>query len=279
MEFFAHPQYCNVEGHKLAYYRAGQGEPLLLVHGITTYSFIWRKVIPFLVPHFDVIAIDLLGCGKSDMPLSVSYSIKTHALRIKALLEDLNLSETHLVTHDVGGGIGQICAAQFPNKWKSLTMINPVGYDYWPVQPIIAMRTPILRLFAMASLDFGVFKIIVKRGLFHKQNLTDELMSHFWMPMKTRAGRKAFLHFARCLDNQDLIEIENQLKQLDLPVLIIRGDADPYLTLSITERLHEDIPQSKFLRISTGAHFIQEDEPEMLADHFQAFLRGLPVHA
>jgi len=77
--------YCIVAGHKLAYTRQGQGEVVLLVHGITTYSFIWRKVIPTLAKSYDVIAVDILGCGASDKPLDVSYAIKDHAEMLQFL--------------------------------------------------------------------------------------------------------------------------------------------------------------------------------------------------
>ena len=70
----------KISGHAMAYLRVGRGEPVLLAHGITTYSFIWRKIIPILSKDYDVIAIDLLGCGDSDKPLDVSYAIKDHLI-------------------------------------------------------------------------------------------------------------------------------------------------------------------------------------------------------
>jgi pimeloyl-ACP methyl ester carboxylesterase len=107
---------------------------------------------------------------------------------------------------------------------------------------------------------------MVLRGVYHKELVDSELMDLFWMPMRIREGRKAFLHFAKNLDNQDLMEIESNLRGLDLPVLIIRGDADLYLSETISERLHREIPDSQLERIPTAGHFIQEDEPEILAD-------------
>ncbi|NJK93867.1 MAG: alpha/beta hydrolase, partial [Bacteroidales bacterium] len=140
------------------------------------------------------------------------------------------------------------------------------------VQPIIAMRTPIIRQIAMASLDIGMFELIVKRGLYHKTHLSDQLMALFWKPMKTSTGRKGFLHFAKCLDNKNLTEIENDLRQLTIPVLIIRGDADVYLSDSISEKLHSEIPNSELIRIETAGHFMQEDEPEKISASILNFI-------
>jgi 2-hydroxymuconate-semialdehyde hydrolase len=261
----------TISGHSMAYHREGKGEPVLLVHGITTYSFIWRRIIPLLSPKFDVIAVDLLGCGDSDKPLDISYAIKDHAARLHEFVTGLGLERFHFVGHDLGGGMGQIFAVRHPEMLYDLTVINTVAYDFWPVQPITALRTPVLRFFMMASFDLGTFKLVVKRGLYHKERTTDELMELFSEPMKTAEGRKAFLHFAKCLDNHNLMEIESNLRELAVPLLIIRGDADRYLGAAISERLHREVPGSRLVRVSTGGHFIQEDEPDRIAQELSAF--------
>lgn len=263
-----------VSGGACTYYRIGRGEPVLLVHGITTYSFIWRKIVPLLAAKYDIITVDLLGCGDSDMPLDVSYAIKDHAERLKEFVTSLGIEKFHFVGHDLGGGMGQIFAVRYPDMLFDLAMINTVAYDYWPVQPIIAMRTPILRQLMIAAVDMGAFGLIVKRGFYHKELVTDELMDLFMKPLKKSGGRKAFLHFAKCLNNADLMEIAENLKKLTLPVLIIRGDADPYLGAMIAERLHQEIPGSRLIRIAAGGHWIQEDEPEQTAQSLLAFFEG-----
>ena len=265
---------CSVSGHQLAYHREGTGEPALLVHGITTYSFIWRRIVPLLSAQYDVISVDLLGCGESDKPLDVDYSIKHQTDLLSEFVAQLGISTFHYVGHDIGAGIGQIFAVRYPEHLFDLTLINTVAYAFWPVQPIIAMRTPIIRQLAMATLDFGTLKLLVKRGIYHKDRVTPELMDLFGMPMKTREGRKAFLHFAECLNNQHLLEIEEALREMRLPVLIIRGDADFYLSSEISHRLHQEIPGNKLVRIATGGHYIQEDEPQQVVDNMMCFFEG-----
>lgn len=260
------PLFARVEGGRLAYRRSGAGDVVLLVHGITTYSFIWRRVMPLLVAAgYDVIAVDLLGCGDSDKPLDLSYSLTAHAGYLEAFLAALGVGKVHFVGHDLGGGIAQIFAVRHPERLHSLALVNAVAHDFWPVQPIVAMRTPIIRQIMMAAVDAGALKLIVKRGLFHKERLAPELMELFMKPLRTSEGRKAFLHFAQCLDNRDLVDIAPELRRLALPVLIVRGDADVYLNSGIAERLHAEIPGSRLERIATGGHFIQEDEPDQLA--------------
>ncbi|MBN1922610.1 MAG: alpha/beta hydrolase [Anaerolineae bacterium] len=262
---------CDVFGYQLAYHRDGSGETALLVHGITTYSFIWRRIVPLLSAQYDVISVDLLGCGHSDKPLDVDYSIKHHTDLLHEFVAQLDICPFHYVGHDLGAGIGQIYAVRHPEQLFDLTLINTVAYDFWPVQPIITMRTPIIRQLAMATLDFGTLKLLVKRGVYYQDRVTPELMDLFWVSMKTREGRKAFLHFAKCLNNQHLLEIEEALREMSLPVLIIRGEADFYLSSEISQRLHREIPGSKLVRIATGGHYIQEDEPQKITDSIMRF--------
>ncbi len=261
-----------IEHQELVYYRMGEGEPILFIHGITTYSFIWRNVIPGFIENYDVITVDLAGCGDSSKNIDDSYSLKNHSRMLLELIDKLELTKIHLVCHDVGGGIGQIMAVHRPDQILSLTLINAVAYDFWPVQPIISMRTPVIRQLAMASLDLGVFKFIVSRGVYNRGNVNDKLMDYFWKPMKTTEGRKAFLYFAHCLNNNDLLEIIDDIHALKMPVLIIRGEADIFLSRKISEKLHENINGSKLVSIRTGGHFIQEDEPKLLANLILEFI-------
>lgn len=262
---------CDVDDHRLAYRRSGSGEPVLLVHGITTNSFIWREIIPSLETGFDVIAVDLLGCGESDLSLDLDYSITAQAELLAAFIHELGIAPSHFVGHDIGGGIAQILAVRHPDLLRSLTLINPVGYDFWPVQPIIAMRTPILRQLVMSTIDFGMLRLVVKRALYHRELLDDQLMGLFWDQMGTTERRKAFLRLARALSNDNLTSIEDKLRTIDIPTLILRGDGDVYLSDEICTRLHGDIPNSRLERIATGGHFVQIDEPVWVADNLKRF--------
>ena len=272
----ADTQKLQIQGHNLAYHRQGHGSPVLLVHGITTYSFIWQNLFSRLARQHDVVAVDLLGCGDSDKPLDVSYGVAAHADRLEAFTQALGLGPFSFIGHDVGGGIAQRFAVKYPDRLTHAVVMNGVAFDYWPVQPIITMRTPIIRQMAMATLDMGALKLIVKRGVFHKDRVTPELMSQFEKPMRTREGRKAFLHFAESLDSRDLTEITEDLRRIRIPFLIIRGMDDMYLSAEIAHRLHREIPGSRLVEIPEAGHFIQEDQPDRLVEELNAFLRPDP---
>jgi len=255
----------------MAYRRAGAGPAVVLVHGMATYSFIWREIAENLRHEYDVIALDLLGCGESDMPLDVSYSLTDHARRLHLFAAELGLPAFHLVGHDLGGGIAQIYAVDHPEMLRDLILVNTVGYDFWPVQPITALRAPVIKQLIMATLDKGLFRQMILRGLWDPDKLSPEVMRDFLAPLQTAAGRKAFLHFARCLDNHNLTDITEDLRRLDVPTLILRAENDRYLSGVIAQRLSEDIPGSLLVRVPRAGHFIQIDQPDLLSASLRKF--------
>jgi len=263
----------TVAGRRLAYRRRGAGEPVFLIHGITSNSFIWDEIVSLISDDFETVAVDLLGCGGSDLTLDADYSISAQAELLAGLIRGLSISPCHVVGHDIGGGVAQILAVRHRDLVRSMTLLNPVGYDFWPVQPIIAMRTPVLRQLAMATIDFGMLRLLVKRALFHRDRLDDDLMGRFWDQMGTPERRKAFLRLARALNNEDLLAITDDLKTLALPTLLLRGEGDIFLSREICGRLRADISGSRLETVDTGGHFIQLDEPEWVAEHLTEFMR------
>jgi len=264
----------KINGINIAFRREGSGQPILLIHGISSNSFIWNDIISNLSNNYDLIAVDLLGCGQTDKANNISYSIKSQALLLTQFINKLGLDKVHLIGHDVGGGIAQIMTVRNPELFYSLTMINTIAYDYWPVQPIITMRTPIIRQIALSTLDFGAYKLIIKRAFYYKEKVTKELMDQFWQQMNSRESRKVFLRFAKALNNKNLLEISDDLKKINFPVLIIRGDADVYLDKTPSLRLHENIPTSTLKIISTAGHFAQIDEPDIIAEFVSDLISG-----
>jgi len=267
--------YLESKGKRFAYMRSGVGEPVLMVHGITTYSFIWRKLIGYLDNDFDLIRLDLLGCGASEMSVSFDLSLKNHAEEIIGFLDVLGLEKVHLIGHDLGGGISQILAVRYPSRIKSVILMNTVGYNYWPVQPIVAMRTPIIRQLAMAAFDVGYHRTIVKKALYNDSAFTRELLDLFLVNFRDSLARKSFLHFARCLDNNNLMEIAEQLKQVTMPVLILRAEKDVYLSSEISDKLNSDIPGSIFKVIPGSGHYMQEDAPAEISEEIRMFINSV----
>ena len=260
-----------VGGHPMAYNRKGRGEPVLLVHGILAHSFIWRDVVPRLAERHDVLTVDLLGCGDSTMPMSLSLSLKAQADYLAELIHWLGLGRVHFVGHEVGGAIGQVLAVRHAKTVRSLTLVNSVAGDLWPAFPLNALKTPFLRHVILSLLDAGLSSWLVRRALSHREKVTEQLMNEYHRPLQTLTGRQALLHFARSLEAGDLVAIEPELRKLAIPVNVVWGTGERYLPAATPERLVATFPGCKLRKIEGAGHLVPIDEPAKLAE---ALLEG-----
>ncbi|MCB1192887.1 MAG: alpha/beta hydrolase [Leptospiraceae bacterium] len=264
--------YISIGKNRIAYKQRGKGKKVILIHGVLSYSFLWDEVIEDLVDEFELIAVDLLGCGNSDKPKGVDYSIVAQAEMLKNLILQLEIAPLHLIGHDVGGGISQILATKYPKLFIDLTLINSVGYGYWPVQPITTMRLPIIRRLTSSIVNPTLLKMVLGRAIYHKERLTPQLINKFWYPFQTPEGKAGFVQLIKCINNRMLIEITQNLRNLKLSTLIIRGDADAYLSRNISQELVKDIPNSRFEVVPFAGHFIQIDEPKLISRLMREFM-------
>ena len=112
-----------IEGVKLHYLAAGHGPGVILLHGYTQTSRMWRPIIPLLAEKFTVIAPDLPGIGDSSIPES-GIDMKTSAVRIHALVTSLGLKNVRVVGHDIGLMVAYAYAAQFPAETEKLAVMD-----------------------------------------------------------------------------------------------------------------------------------------------------------
>src|SRR5262249_39490085 len=123
---------AKIDGIKLQYLTAGHGAPVILLHGYTQTSRMWKPIIPVLARKFTVIAPDLPGIGDSDIPAD-GLDMKTAAIRIHALVKSLTAEKARVVGHDIGLMGAYAYAVQFPADVEKLVVMDAFlpGVDGW----------------------------------------------------------------------------------------------------------------------------------------------------
>ena len=124
-----------IDGHRISHGTHGDGEPVVLIHGTPSSSYIWRNVVPELVAAgYRVHLFDLLGYGLSERPwdAAVDTSVSGQVPIVENLLSVWALDRTHIIAHDIGGGIAQRFCIFNPQMVRSLTLIDTVSFDSWP---------------------------------------------------------------------------------------------------------------------------------------------------
>jgi pimeloyl-ACP methyl ester carboxylesterase len=127
---------------RVAWTDLGKGEPVILLHGIPTWSFLYNEVIPLLAPHNRVIAPDFLGHGYSDKRDFFDRSLLVQTDMIILLMDHLGVERADFVGHDTGGGVALIMAIHHPERVARLVLTNVVAYDSWPIDDMIALGNP-----------------------------------------------------------------------------------------------------------------------------------------
>src|SRR6476661_10924878 len=127
---------------RVAWTDLGQGEPVILLHGIPTWSFLYNDVITLLKQHCRVIAPDFLGHGYSDKRDFFDRSLLAQTEMVLRLMDHLGLERADFVGHDTGGGVALIMAIHHPDRVARLVLTNVVAYDLSPIDDMIALGNP-----------------------------------------------------------------------------------------------------------------------------------------
>jgi pimeloyl-ACP methyl ester carboxylesterase len=116
-------KFATIDGIKIHYFTAGHGPAVILLHGYTQTSRMWRPLIPKLTDKFTVIAPDLPGIGESDIPKD-GLDMKTAAIRMHALAKSIGITKARVVGHDIGLMVAYAYAAQFPSEVEKLVVMD-----------------------------------------------------------------------------------------------------------------------------------------------------------
>lgn len=281
-----------VDGGDLAYLDAGprDGMPVVLVHGMPTSSWLYRRVADRLATAgVRAIAPDLLGFGASDKPTGREvYSVARQAERLVALLDHLNLPAATFVVHDLGGPWTFELAERHPGRIAGLVVLNTSAYAelMTPPQQVRLVGGPLgpIMLALMGSragrpLIRTFFADFTHTGRALSRDATD---GH-WQPLH-EGGTRAFRAFALDLDAAmaQFARHAAALRRLDVPATVIWGTADPVLRHDLLiPRFTSDlkIPAADVHLLDRAGHFLTEDRPDDVADLITAFVQSrIPGH-
>ena len=267
-------KYVEVDGLNIHYLEAGQGDPVLLIHGFPTSSHLWRNVIPELSSNHRVIAPDLPGFGRSDKPLDVKYNYRFFERVLDGFLEALGVTNTVLVVHDLGGPVGLHWGLGRLERITKFVILNTLVYPEtsWAVKLfLISLRVPGVRDYVVSP---GGIVGAMKLGVEHKKRLNRETLTPYTAPFTDVAARKGLIKAGSGLSVKGLAEIGQGLRNIQVPVRIIYGTNDRILPdiAKTVARMQQDIPQAESTALRGCGHFLQEDEPQQLGRLMADFL-------
>jgi haloalkane dehalogenase len=253
------------------YEEQGDGNPVVLLHGNPTSSYLWRNVIPELTGQARCLAPDLIGMGRSGKP-DIAYRFADHARYLDAWFKELEVDGVTLVGHDWGGALGFDWACRHPGRVRGIafmeTVVHPLTWDDWP---------------AWAREMFQAFRrpgegeeLILDRNLFVEQvlpnamlgTLSSEELDTYRAPFTKRAYRRPTLAWPREIPiDGEPADVTRRVQAYDtwlassteVPKLLLTFDPGAIMTPPPITWCRDHIAALDVEHVGPGLHFVQED--------------------
>jgi pimeloyl-ACP methyl ester carboxylesterase len=267
----------------VCYRRAGDGAPLVLLHGYPLCGLTWRRVVPGLSRQFTCYAFDLVGLGHSISSDSNDFSSQGQAKVLQRALALLGVEQYALLANDSGGWIARELALLEPDRVTHLILTNteiPGHRPPWVWFYQILARLPggsylfqmmlSSRAWRRSGMGFG--------GCFQNHDLIDgEFAEIFLAPLLACRSRiSTALRFLLTMKFRRIDEFRQLHHGLTMPVAFVWGAADPTFPEARARRMTSQFPMIKqFTSISAGKLFVQEEFPESLIKHVLEFLTSV----
>ena len=285
---FAH-RFVDTPMGAMHYVDEGAGDPVLMLHGNPTWSFLYREFIAALSGTHRAVAPDHIGFGLSDKPADESaYTLEAHVRNLEALVLALDLRRVTLVVQDWGGPIGLAVAARHPERVRAIVVLNTFGF--YP--PVDGMDPERLRLPAPLRLmrTAGLGDLLVRRlGFFERRAMPTAVANkHRYRAVRhaytdvfegapDRAGVMAFPRLIPTTSTHPsarilLEETGPFLQGFEGRSRIFWGGKDPFIPAEALDAWRRRLPEAEVTELPEARHYLQEDAPEVLIPAIRAFL-------
>ena len=262
-------RFVNAGGVRTHVALAGEGPPVLLLHGWPQHWYLWRDVIPTVAPHARVIAPDFRGAGWSDVPKD-GYDRDQLKRDVLAVVDELGVDEFTVAGHDWGGYVGFLLALEHPERVRALLAINvippwpprdrKVALDSWRFLYMPVLSTPGLggwvgRTLGPRALPEDVREAFASRLGGERARATERLYRTFFFRELPRLLRGRY-----------------SAADLRVPTKLIFGQRDVVIT---TRAIHDAVAQSDAIELELvpdATHFVVDEKPELVADRLLALL-------
>jgi pimeloyl-ACP methyl ester carboxylesterase len=254
----------------VAYDIIGGGDPLVLVHGTPSSSYLWRNVVSALHDDWELYCFDLGGFGQSEKFEGQDVSLKAHGEVFAELVDHWNLNEFNVAGHDYGAATILRGHLLHEIQYRSMAVLNGVVRAPW--------ITPFSRHVREHAEVFQAVPEHIHRQLlighlktaFHRDVDATELEPYL-TPWLGETGQSAYYRQVAQFNERYTDEIEDEYPSVSIPTLVLWGADDEWLDAEDGRWLHGQIPNSEHVELDDAGHFTPEDAPTAVADALDEF--------
>jgi pimeloyl-ACP methyl ester carboxylesterase len=268
----------------MSYVTGGQGDPVLLLHGLAAGSFIWRRALPTLARHYTVYAPDMLGCHLSDKP-AIDYSVDAIAEYARQFMNVLGVQRTHLIAHSMGGPVAlTLCHAE-PWRVGRLVLVASGGLGravHWYLRlgsvPGAALLAAVL---ADARSPLCPLGRRLERHVMRRWHVADDdAAASLLVRLKDREQRRTCAMMVRALCDvrgQTVNLLPLLPKLVGISTLIVWGGRDPIIPLAHGRRAAQLMCGARLAVLPDCFHDPELEEPDQFNTLVLGFLAGAPA--
>jgi len=263
---------------RIRYREAGEGKPIVFVHGFLVDGRLWGGVVDNLSDRFRCLAPDW-PIGAQQIAMNPDADLTPYGIAdlIASFLDKLDLTDVTIVGNDSGGAMSQVLVTRHPERIGRLVLTNCDTHENFPPGFFKAMP-PLARIPGLLKLALAPFRIerIARAGFkpFAKTPFPPELVESWASPGvkgRTPGVWRDLKKLAIGMNKRYTEEAARKLSGSELPLLLTWAPGDPYFPLKYAERLAGEVPNSKLVQIPDARTFVSLDQPQRLADEIAAF--------
>ncbi len=277
-------KFIEVHHAKMHYIEEGKGDPIVFIHGVPTWSYVWRNIIPIIARQRHCIAPDLIGMGKSDKP-HIDYHLADHIDYFVGFMEKLQLNNVILVMHGWGSVIGLCYAMLHSSMIKGLVFMESY------LRPLIDNQQISLAAMELANLakdDKKAYDLIMRKNIFINKvlpgitlrKLSPLEMTYYAAPFQKPNSRKPLLQYLReqPFVNKTSAAIpvirrySEWLQNSSLQKLMFYGMPGLITTMDDVRWAEEHLPNLTLCDLGNGLHNLPECSPIAIANEINEWL-------
>lgn len=273
-----HSRFVDVDGVRVHYQEAGnpRAPALVLIHGFASSTLVWSKVFLKLAEAgYRVIALDMLGYGYSAKPRNGEYTIPGQAKLLNGLLDALGIPRAIIVGSSYGGAVAATYALDYPERVEKLVLVGPVNNN----RPL---AFKLMRLFGSPLFGDVVSPLLIGSRRLLRLRMKRVYDRHAWvmderrvdarhLPLRAARTQRAIINTVRRWDAERISRDAHLITQ---PTLLLWGENDLEIPLADGERLHAEIPGSRFIVFLNCGHLPHEEYPEVFTDVVTDFVKS-----
>lgn len=272
-------QTFDYHGVKINYYEAGQGPPIILLHGFGACAYSWRHLIPALAAQHRVFTLDLKGFGFSDKPADGHYTVRDQADIVADFIHRQDLHDLVIMGHSMGGAVTLMTYLKLretdPGRIQKLVLIDSAGYPQKMPKFIALAKVPGLSaVLSQAVPPRFAAALVLKKCYYNKDAVTEAQIDTYAYFGSLPGAAAAVSQTAKQLVPQDIDALIAQYRTIQAPVLIIWGREDEVVPLKVGLNFKRDLPDSQLVVIPHCGHMPLEEEPLATREAVMDFLRN-----